>query len=73
MRALIMRAPPIASKDRLWSRKDCARYLRYDVRTMERVAKLPNFPHPLRPGGGHPRWLAAEIIEWVKQGCVEKW
>lgn len=67
-----MRAPPIAFKDRLWSRKDCARYLGHTRRAMERVEKRPGYPQARRPGGGHPRWFAAEVIAWAK-GCVDKW
>lgn len=34
----------------------------------ERIACKPKFPKPSRPTGGHPRWKAAEIEEWmVKQ------
>lgn len=34
----------------------------------ERIALLPDFPTPSRPGGtGHPRWNAAEVARWMER------
>lgn len=35
---------------------------------LERLACLPDFPKPSRPGGfGQPRWKASEIDEWMER------
>lgn len=35
---------------------------------LERLAPLPDFPKPYRPGGfGQPRWKAAEIDKWMEK------
>lgn len=31
----------------------------------ERVACRPDFPRPMRINGGHPRWLAKEVMTWA--------
>ena len=52
----------------LWKRADCARFLQYTPSNMrKRVEKLPGYPSALRPGGGRPRWIAAEIVAWAIQ------
>lgn len=35
----------------------------------ERIALLPGFPAPFRPGGtGHPLWREDQIDEWMERG-----
>lgn len=35
---------------------------------LERLAPLPDFPKPSRPGGfGQPRWKASEIDRWMER------
>jgi len=35
---------------------------------LERLAPLPDFPKPSRPGGfGQPRWKASEVDEWMEK------
>ena len=52
----------------LWSNAEIAAYLKVDQRQVsERYSCLPGFPRAIRIGGkGHPRYRAAEVIEWVE-------
>jgi predicted DNA-binding transcriptional regulator AlpA len=55
----------------LWSSDEIAAYLCVSKRqAAEKIVMLPGFPQPIRlpvlkGGRGHPRWKAAEVIEWV--------
>lgn len=50
----------------LWDYQEVADYLRVNVRTVsERYAVQPGFPKARKPGGGHPRYIAGEVIEWA--------
>ena len=52
-------------EDQLWTRAEVAAYLRYKPRTMERIAAMPGFPKPARPG--NPKvYRAGDIIEWTR-------
>lgn len=57
----------------LWSNAEIAAYLKVDQRQVsERYSCLPGFPRAIRIGGkGHPRYRAAEVIEWV-EGQMER-
>lgn len=55
--------------DRLWTRIEVAEYLRYKPRTLERVANLPGFPKPARPGNPTV-WLAGDIIDWTRLNSI---
>lgn len=33
----------------------------------ERIACKPSFPKPKRPTGGHARWKATDIEEWMDE------
>lgn len=50
----------------LWSAEQIGEYLGVSARTVaERYAVHPRFPKARKPGGGHPRWVAAEVIDWA--------
>lgn len=50
----------------LWTAEDIGAHLQVSPRTVaEKYAPRPDFPCPVTPGGGHNRWLAHEIIDWV--------
>lgn len=58
----------------LWDINTIAIYLKVSSRhAAERIVVLPDFPKAIRlpsrggEGIGHPRWKAAEIIEWVEK------
>jgi len=57
----------------LWSNAEIAAYLKVDQRQVsERYSCLPGFPRAIRIGGKwHPRYRAAEVIEWV-EGQMER-
>lgn len=50
----------------LWTAEDIGAHLQVSPRTVaEKYAPQPSFPRPVNPGGGHNRWLAHEIIDWI--------
>lgn len=64
----------------LWSAKEIGAYLKVSPRqALERYSHMPDFPKPIRlpstdpraaaagkkPGKGHPRWQAKEVIAWA--------
>lgn len=52
----------------LWTPDQIAEYLSVSPRTVaEKYAPRPDFPRALRPGGGHPRWLAHEVCTWATE------
>lgn len=57
----------------LWTRDQCADYLRVAPGTMVETAALPDFPKPTRvtaaTGGKGPsnlRWFAGDVIDWAR-------
>jgi predicted DNA-binding transcriptional regulator AlpA len=57
----------------LWTKEDIAEYLRVSPRTAAEIyAPQPTFPRAIRPGGGHPRWKALEVIEWAEKSRDKK-
>lgn len=51
----------------LWDADDIAAHIKVSPRTVaEKYAPRPGFPRPVHPGGGHARWYAHEIIDWVE-------
>ncbi len=63
-----LKAPAIPLADTLWSAEDVGKYLHVSARTVaERYAVHPKFPRARKPGGGHPRWVASEVIDWAKR------
>lgn len=57
----------------LWCSEEIAAYLSVSKRqAAEKIVMLPGFPQPIRlpvlkGGRGHPRWKAAEVIEWAER------
>ena len=57
----------------LWSVDDIAAYLQVKPRTVsENYACQPSFPRATHPGGGHARYYAHEIVDWVATHRVPK-
>jgi predicted DNA-binding transcriptional regulator AlpA len=51
----------------LWDAEDIAAHIKVSPRTVaEKYAPRPGFPRPVHPGGGHARWYAHEILDWVE-------
>ncbi len=57
----------LSLKDTLWTVTDVAEYLSVSVSTARKLANQPRFPRARQPGGGHSRWVAAEVVEWAKK------
>lgn len=38
----------------------------------ERLACKADFPKASRPDGGHPRWKAAEVDEWMERQRINR-
>ena len=53
--------------DELWTAREAAAWMKCSRATFYRFRAHPDFPKAVRPGGGHPRWLASEIIQWAIQ------
>jgi predicted DNA-binding transcriptional regulator AlpA len=56
----------------LWDMSTIAAYLKVTQRHVgERIVCLPSFPKAIRlpsaKGNSHPRWKAAEVIDWVEK------
>jgi predicted DNA-binding transcriptional regulator AlpA len=51
--------------DELWRAAEVMAYLKKGRSTVYRLMKQAEFPKPVRPGGGHPRWKAREVREWA--------
>lgn len=63
-----LKTPALPLSDTLWSAEDVGKYLGVSSRNVtERYATHPKFPRARKPGGGRPRWVASEIIEWAKK------
>jgi hypothetical protein len=60
----------MSPNDKLWTKQEVADYLHYKVRTMERVAKLPGFPAPARPGNPIV-WRRGDIIAWCRRTNID--
>lgn len=57
----------------LWTPDEIAAHLQVSPRTVaEKYAPRPGFPRPVHPGGGHARWYAAEVIDWIETSRVKK-
>jgi len=49
----------------LWTAREAAAWMKCSRATFYRHRAHPDFPQSHRPpGGGHPRWIAAEIMGW---------
>ncbi len=63
----IRMASVLPLKDTLWTITDVSEYLTVSVSTARKLANQPRFPRARSPGGGHSRWVAAEVVEWAKK------
>lgn len=69
-----MRPPPNVPLDALlWTRDECAAYLRVEPTTMVETVAIPDFPKPTRVTGAdsrrgpsNRRWFASDVIEWAR-------
>lgn len=52
--------------------KTAAKLLCVSAQTLYRLRDLKAMPQPVRLGNSL-RWLLAELIEWVDEGCPSKW
>lgn len=52
--------------------KTAAKLLCVSAQTLYRLRDLKAMPQPVRLGSS-VRWLLAELIEWVDEGCPSKW
>lgn len=60
------RAAGVPLRDRWLDAAGIGMLLSYPARyVLERLAPRPDFPKPLREG--HPRWKAAEVLEWAER------
>lgn len=62
--ALLSR-PAVPADKELWDRSQVGAYLKLKPSALDRVLSAPGFPDARRPAGGHPRYLAAEVMAWV--------
>lgn len=69
MNAALLQDIPL--EDRLWTRAEVAAYLVYAPRTLERVAAMPGFPTPARPGKPTV-WRAGDIIDYARTNSMKK-
>jgi hypothetical protein len=71
--AVAARLPsPIPIAVDLWSSVELGAYFKKSPAVvLERIVPLPTFPRPIyvpsTRGRGHPRWKAAEVIQWAEQ------
>ena len=64
--AELLRRQDVPWEARLWTAADVGAYCDVSARTVaERWAPRPDFPRPVRVAGGHARWYASEIVDWV--------
>lgn len=61
----LMSRPVVPADKTLWTRSDVGTYLGLKSSALEKVLSAPSFPDARRPAGGHPRYLAAEVMAWV--------
>lgn len=61
----VLSQPQIPADKVLWTRTQVGAYLDLKPSALDRVLAHPSFPDARRPAGGHPRYLAAEVMAWV--------
>ena len=72
-KAIIARLPNVPLGSLLWTRDQCAEYLRVEPLTMVEIVALPDFPKPTRvtgasgkQGPSNRRWFAQDVIDWAR-------
>lgn len=65
--AAVERALSVPADRKLWSRDQVSHYLGIKRSALDRVLASPGFPDARRPAGGHPRWLAGEVMKWAEK------
>lgn len=63
----ILSQPAIPADRKLWSREQIGIYLQIKRSAIDRVISCPSFPAARKPGGGHPRWIAGEVMAWAEK------
>jgi len=59
--------PIVDVEDQPWDTETCAQYMKISKSRFQQViAPQPSFPKSFKLGGGHPRWMAGEVIAWVR-------
>jgi predicted DNA-binding transcriptional regulator AlpA len=59
--------PLVDVRDQPWSIETCAQYLGISKSRFQQViAPLPSFPKSFKLAGGHRRWMAGDVIDWVR-------
>ena len=52
---------------RNWDSADCAEFLCKTPKYFtSHIACKPDFPEPIKIGGGHPIWNANDVVKWLK-------
>lgn len=65
--AAVERALAIPAERKLWSQEQVGHYLGLKKSQLYKVLATPGFPDARRPAGGHPRWLAGEVMKWAER------
>jgi len=59
--------PIVDVENQPWDTETCAKYMMISKSRFQQViAPLPSFPKSFKLAGGHPRWMAGDVIEWVR-------
>lgn len=70
---VIHQYPIVSIEDQPWDAETCAKYLGVSRSTFDKTIRpTPKFPKAFKLAGGHPRWMAGEVIEWVKKQKEEQ-
>ena len=63
--AMAARIARVPVDEELWDVEECARYLKVEPATFQRLRNRADFPQ-VRKLGSTPLWVASEVTEWAK-------